>query len=148
MAETKKPSGGGCGGCLGLIVGLVVIVVIIVAIAGGNSSSSTPTTPTTETTEQAPSPLPPETDSTPSESSGSESKEEDEVGSTSHAGDTKFCEEHHCIGEFTTEDGTVVECSDGTFSHAGGLSGACSDHGGEASGSRSNETEEEESTHE
>lgn len=63
------------------------------------------------------------------ETSGSE---EDEVGSTSHATDEQFCEEHECIGEFESEDGTVVECSDGTFSHAGGISGACSDHGGEA----------------
>ncbi len=78
---------------------------------------------------------------TPSESSSSRpgeepssgsSSEEDEVGSPSHAGDQKFCEEHECIGNFTGEEGTVVECSDGTYSHAGGLSGACSDHGGEA----------------
>jgi len=59
------------------------------------------------------------------------SAETDEVGSSSHAGDTKFCAEHHCIGSFTTEGGTVVECSDGTYSHAGGISGACSYHGGE-----------------
>ena len=57
--------------------------------------------------------------------------EEDQVGSASHAGDVKFCDAHRCIGNFTTEDGTVVECADGTFSHAGGLAGACSDHGGE-----------------
>ena len=57
--------------------------------------------------------------------------EEDHVGSASHAGDAKFCDEHRCIGDFTTEDGTIVECADGTFSHAGGLAGACSDHGGE-----------------
>lgn len=65
---------------------------------------------------------------TPATSTGSE---EDEVGSTSHAGDAEFCENHECIGSFTTEEGTVVECSDGTYSHAGGISGACSDHGGE-----------------
>lgn len=65
---------------------------------------------------------------TPAETSG----EEDEVGSSSHAGDAKFCEEHTCIGSFTTEEGEVVECTDGTFSHAGGISGACSDHGGES----------------
>jgi hypothetical protein len=57
--------------------------------------------------------------------------EEDHVGSASHAGDAEFCDAHRCIGNFTTEDGTVVECADGTFSHAGGLDGACSDHGGE-----------------
>jgi hypothetical protein len=59
---------------------------------------------------------------------------EDEVGSSSHATDTKFCEEHECIGAFTTEEGTIVECSDGTYSHAGGIQGACSDHGGEKEG--------------
>jgi hypothetical protein len=68
-------------------------------------------------------------DQTPSgESSGSE---EDQVGSSSHATDAKFCSEHECIGSFTTEGGTIAECSDGTYSHAGGISGACSHHGGE-----------------
>ena len=67
----------------------------------------------------------------PSEGSGSEEGEEDEVGSSSHAGDAKFCEEHECIGEFGSEPGTV-ERSDGSYSHSGGISGACSDHGGEA----------------
>jgi hypothetical protein len=59
-------------------------------------------------------------------------EDEDEIGSSSHSTDAKFCSEHECIGSFTTEDGTVVKCSDGTYSHAGGISGACSDHGGEA----------------
>jgi hypothetical protein len=58
--------------------------------------------------------------------------EEDEVGSFSHATDGQFCKEHECEGNFTGEDGTIAECFDGTFSHAGGISGACSDHGGEA----------------
>lgn len=59
------------------------------------------------------------------------SGEQDEVGSSSHATDAQFCSEHDCIGNFETEGGTVVECSDGTYSHAGGISGTCSDHGGE-----------------
>jgi hypothetical protein len=67
------------------------------------------------------------------EASGEGGGGEDAVGSPSHAGDQQFCEEHTCIGNFTTEPGTVVECSDGTYSHSGGISGACSDHGGEAS---------------
>jgi len=58
----------------------------------------------------------------------------DQVGSLSHATDEQFCEEHECIGSFTSEEGTVVECADGTYSHAGGISGACSDHGGEREG--------------
>lgn len=57
---------------------------------------------------------------------------DDEVGSTSHEGDETFCEEHRCIGKFTTEEGMIVECADGAYSHAGGISGACSDHGGVA----------------
>jgi hypothetical protein len=67
----------------------------------------------------------------PSESSGSSSGEKDEVGSSSHATDAQFCSQHECIGSFTTEGGTIVECADGSYSHAGGVSGACSHHGGE-----------------
>lgn len=55
-------------------------------------------------------------------------------GSLSHAEDEQFCSEYECIGNFQEEEGTVVECSDGSFSHAGGISGACSDHGGVKSG--------------
>jgi len=57
---------------------------------------------------------------------------EDEVGSYSHATDETFCEEHECIGDFEGEEGYVVECVDGSYSHAGGIQGACSDHGGES----------------
>ena len=43
------------------------------------------------------------------------------------------CDGHLCIGDWSkeaAEGGTVVQCVDGTWSHAGGISGACSDHGG------------------
>ncbi len=60
----------------------------------------------------------------------SETSGEDEVGSYSHAGDQKFCKEHSCIGNFESEEGTVAECNDGTYSHAGHIRGACSHHGG------------------
>lgn len=53
-------------------------------------------------------------------------------GSTSHAGDDQFCSTHTCIPNFPNGNGSVVQCSDGEWSHSGGLSGACSDHGGEA----------------
>jgi hypothetical protein len=66
------------------------------------------------------------------EASGGSSGEKDEVGSSSHATDSEFCNEHTCIGSFESEGGTIVECSDGTYSHAGGISGSCSHHGGEA----------------
>jgi hypothetical protein len=69
----------------------------------------------------------------PSEPQAS-SGDTDEVGSASHATDEQFCEEHRCEGEFTSEPGKIVECSDGTYSHAGGIYGACSYHGGEAGG--------------
>jgi hypothetical protein len=71
----------------------------------------------------------------PASSTGSPSPgagQEDDVGSPSHATDSQFCSEHTCIGNFESESGTIVECRDGTFSHAGGISGACSSHGGEA----------------
>jgi hypothetical protein len=47
------------------------------------------------------------------------------------------CDGNPCIGDWQKEaadGGTVVECSDGTWSHAGGLRGACSHHGGESAG--------------
>jgi hypothetical protein len=53
-------------------------------------------------------------------------------GSTSHAGDDQFCSTHTCIPNFANGNGSVVQCADGDWSHSGGLSGACSDHGGEA----------------
>jgi hypothetical protein len=46
------------------------------------------------------------------------------------------CDGNPCIGDWqkeAAEGGTVVKCADGAYSHAGGLSGACSDHGGESS---------------
>jgi hypothetical protein len=72
------------------------------------------------------------TSAAPSGNANGESEGEDEVGSSSHATDGPFCQEHECIGNFEEEEGTIVECSDGSYSHAGGISGACSDHGGEA----------------
>jgi hypothetical protein len=57
--------------------------------------------------------------------------EEEGPGSYSHAEDSTFCSSHECIPNFPNGHGTVVECSDSTWSHSGGVSGACSDHGGE-----------------
>jgi hypothetical protein len=68
---------------------------------------------------------------TPESGESAGTGEADEVGSSSHATDAEFCSEHECIGSFTAEEGTIVECSDETYSHAGGISGACSHHGGE-----------------
>jgi hypothetical protein len=52
-------------------------------------------------------------------------------GSSTHAGDAQFCSSHSCIPNFPNGNGYVVQCVDGEWSHSGGLSGACSDHGGE-----------------
>lgn len=115
------------------IAPMVLAAVAALALAGcaqdeiGTGTGSTE--PPTET-ETQPAPAAAEGDE---ETQGSESSgEEDEVGSSSHATDAQFCKEHECEGDFTGEDGTIVECFDGTFSHAGGISGACSGHGGEA----------------
>jgi hypothetical protein len=73
-----------------------------------------------------------EPESEPEDESEPESNGESEgPGSLSHAEDSTFCSSHECIANFPNGNGTVVECSDGTWSHSGGLSGACSDHGGE-----------------
>ena len=69
---------------------------------------------------------PPATPSPPSTSSSVEGP-----GSTSHATDQQFCSTHSCIANFPNGNGTIVQCNDGAWSHSGGLSGACSDHGGE-----------------
>jgi hypothetical protein len=53
-------------------------------------------------------------------------------GSSSHSTDAQFCATHQCIRNFPNGNGTIVQCVDGEWSHSGGLSGACSDHGGEA----------------
>jgi hypothetical protein len=58
-------------------------------------------------------------------------------GPTSHAEDNQFCASHPCIANFSNGTGTVVQCTDGKWSHSGGLSGACSDHGGESASTAS-----------
>lgn len=43
------------------------------------------------------------------------------------------CDGHACTGAWKRDialGGTVVRCADGTWSHAGGLKGVCSGHGG------------------
>jgi hypothetical protein len=42
------------------------------------------------------------------------------------------CDGHPCVGDWKREmalGGTVLQCADGSWSHAGGLHGACSGHG-------------------
>jgi hypothetical protein len=113
------------------------------------SSSATQTeeqtTPTETESAPAPSPAPdsspaPEEEEEPERESPPPDEEEGEAcggevegpGSTCHAEDEKFCGENTCIPNFPNGNGAVVRCNDGEYSHSGGLSGACSDHEGEA----------------
>ena len=73
----------------------------------------------------------PESESEKQSESESGSGETEGPGSTTHAEDERFCSGHECIANFPNGHGTVVECADGEWSHSGGISGACSDHGGE-----------------
>ena len=43
-----------------------------------------------------------------------------------------FCSYFACITSFWSGRGYVVQCVDGWFSRSGGISGACSYHGGES----------------
>jgi hypothetical protein len=52
-------------------------------------------------------------------------------GSTTGTSAADFCTTHTCIPNFPNGNGYIVQCADGEWSHSGGLSGACSDHGGE-----------------
>lgn len=70
-----------------------------------------------------------EAEKEPEAESGGE--ETEGPGSATHAEDEVFCSAHECIPNFSNGHGTVVECADGEWSHSGGVSGACSDHGGE-----------------
>jgi hypothetical protein len=56
-----------------------------------------------------------------------------DVGSASgqDTDSSDFCSTHTCIANFGNGTGYIVECADGEWSHSGGRSGACSDHGGE-----------------
>jgi uncharacterized membrane protein YgcG len=47
----------------------------------------------------------------------------------------EFCDTHSCIPNYPNGRGTTVMCSDGSYSHSGGIQGACSHHGGVSGGS-------------
>ena len=49
-----------------------------------------------------------------------------------HSPPSNFCVYFSCIASFWQfPNGYVTECVDGRYSHSGGISGACSSHGGE-----------------
>jgi hypothetical protein len=120
------------------------------AATGTTENAVSPATSESASSPQSESPPPPEEKSEPEanpesspepenkpepESPEPEKKSEgkkEEPGSLSHAEDAQFCSEHECIANFENGHGEVVECSDGEWSHSGSISGACSDHGGEA----------------
>lgn len=83
------------------------------------STGQPPSLPTTSTSP----------DTAPRTSTGATSIEG--PGSASHSTDTEFCTTHTCITNFPNGNGYIVQCADGAWSHSGGLSGACSYHGGE-----------------
>jgi hypothetical protein len=54
-------------------------------------------------------------------------------GQTINSPPSDFCSYFNCIPSFwTSTNGYVDQCADGTYSHSGGRPGACSHHGGEA----------------
>jgi hypothetical protein len=120
-----------------------------------SATQSTESTPPPTRSESSPSPAPESSPSpAPPEEKPEESRPEPEKqpepepeqkpaeagcggeaegpGSSCHAEDGKFCSEHACIANFPNGSGTVVQCTDGEYSHSGGRSGACSHHGGES----------------
>jgi hypothetical protein len=131
-----------------------VAIILIAAIFGTNSSKTTTVTASTTVTQtvttrsgrrhartiirRAPAPPPRTVTATPtatttvSAAAAPATPAVEGPGSTSHATDSQFCSTHACIPNFPNGSGTIVQCADGDWSHSGGLSGACSDHGGEA----------------
>ncbi len=73
-------------------------------------------------------PVPGATNTTATATSSSQSVEG--AGSYDHSTDTQFCSMHQCIPNFPNGNGYIVQCTDGEWSHSGGVSGACSYHGG------------------
>jgi hypothetical protein len=109
-----------------LLSGLAAVVVLVIIAAavfgnnqdlagGGAATTTSGTTGTAATTR-------------------TQTASVEQPGSYSHATDNAFCSTHNCIANFPHGSGSIVRCADGTWSHSGGLPGACSDHGGEVGG--------------
>jgi hypothetical protein len=54
----------------------------------------------------------------------------DDASPPSYDGGADFCDTHDCIPNYPNGNGSTVQCMDGTYSHSGGIQGACSHHGG------------------
>lgn len=93
--------------------------------AASTARPPTPNTPTTTSTAQPPTTSTAQPPPTPTVQAV------EQPGSYDHSTDAGFCSAHQCIENFPNGRGYIVRCVDGMWSHSGGLSGACSDHGGE-----------------
>ena len=112
---------------------LIGALAVGLALAGCAGSSSTSTGTGTGTGTQSTSSNPTGTGTGTGPSTGtSPTPAVEGPGSSSHATDAQFCSTHSCIPSFPNGNGTIVQCADSEWSHSGGLSGACSDHGGES----------------
>ena len=102
------------------------VFVLALVLAGCSAASSVTRTVTHVVTRNVPRATP----QVPAPTSTSGSGEG--PGSHSHADDPGFCANHQCIANFSNGHGYIVQCADGEWSHSGGVSGACSEHGGES----------------
>jgi hypothetical protein len=111
--------------------GRAIVVVLALVTVGCSAQTTTDTVTTTDSTPAV---------STPVVSTDTSATDTTTDTSTDSGGP---CNGNPCIGDWQKEQaegGTVVQCNDGTWSHAGGLRGACSDHGGESSVTASTDT--------
>lgn len=69
---------------------------------------------------------------TPSAAAPSTSVADGPAGSSADddSDSSSFCDTHDCIPNYSNGNGSTVQCSDGSYSHSGGIQGACSHHGG------------------
>jgi hypothetical protein len=101
---------------------MVVAIGAFAAVGCGTASRAETATVTTTSTSTATVALAAASTTTTAPPSGS-------------AGGGGPCNGNPCIGDWqreAAEGGQVVQCNDGAWSHAGGLPGACSYHGGES----------------
>lgn len=122
----------------------VITVVCTSALALAGCASTTTTVTEKQASEPASASQADASTATSTQSDAASPEGQEGPGSSSHAEDEQFCSSHSCIASFAEGHGRVVECNDGEWSHSGGLSGACSDHGGENKSSMSGEQQTEE----
>jgi hypothetical protein len=67
---------------------------------------------------------------TPSAPSTSVADSPDDGSADDESDSSSFCDTHDCIPNYPNGNGSTVQCADGSYSHSGGIQGACSHHGG------------------